>query len=117
MFYQEFANLARQVAGMDRHVDLGRVGMYAKPGLDHNYGTTLFAIPEIGMTGGPTRSRWGWDVILWIDGTPAHDATLDELIPDVKREYFGRWTNEIIKELGIDVALTDNSTQLLEALP
>jgi hypothetical protein len=78
------------------------------------YGDALWSIPDIGRITGPVRTKWGWDVILWTGGMPAHERTraelADELFPELRRQFFALWVESIRKALGLAVVV--NAKQL-----
>jgi hypothetical protein len=84
------------------------------------YATALFSIPEVGRVAKPTRTEWGYDIILLTSLIPAHLYTRDEVaaqvFPDVRRKYFGVWVNEIIKSLGVDITINKDRVDHLDEL-
>jgi len=80
--------------------------------LNKQYGDALYAIPEVGRISPPTRTKWGWDIVLWTGGiTPreiTRDQLADELFPDIRRSYFSVWVGEIARDRGITIK-TDES--------
>lgn len=68
------------------------------------YGRALFAIPEVGQVSPPTRTKWGWDIVLLTQLFPAKQYTREEVIaevlPDARREYVRRWVDEIVRSYG-----------------
>lgn len=75
--------------------------------MDGPYGDTLYAIPEVGRVGGPVRTRWGWDVILWSGGIPPKESTQEQIaaeaFPELRRAAFLAWVNDIVKKLGLRI--------------
>lgn len=73
-------------------------------GLVPDYGRALFAIPEVGQISPPTRTRWGWDIILLTKIVPAKQYTREEviaeLLPDARREYVRRWVDDLVRSYG-----------------
>jgi hypothetical protein len=73
---------------------------------DRNWRAALFAIPEIGMISAPTRTKWGWDVVLWVDTTPARtpdEAALQaQVFPDLRRAYFRIWAQPFARTMAIE---------------
>jgi len=69
------------------------------------YGDALYAIPEVGRISPPTRTKWGWDIVLWTGGITKRDITrdelADELFPDIRRSYFNVWVGEIAHDHNI----------------
>ncbi|MDX2086688.1 MAG: hypothetical protein SFX73_02505 [Kofleriaceae bacterium] len=78
-----------------------------RTGLDKTYGDVLFAVPEVGSSSGPVRTKWGYDVILWTGGLPAKETTREELeaelFPEIRRAYFIAWVGQMVKERGIHI--------------
>lgn len=73
--------------------------------LDKSYAAALFSIPEVGRVSPPTKTPWGWDVILWTGGLAAKETTREELaaeaFPDLRRSMFPIWVAQIARELGV----------------
>ena len=94
------------------------VVFYARESLDKAYADALFAIPEAGrIAPQAVRTPWGWDVIL-LDGIlPAKTYTREEAaaeaFPEIRRQYFTHWVNQIIRSLGVKI--TVDPKQLDEA--
>lgn len=87
--------------------------------LDRAYEDALFAIPELGQTTPHAiRTRFGWDVILFNDVVPEEHMTQEqiekELLPEVKRQYFSTWTNQIAKNLGAKIEIIQKNMSALE---
>jgi hypothetical protein len=80
--------------------------------LNKVYGDALYAIPEVGRISPPTRTKWGWDIVLWTGGITKRDITRDELademFPDIRRSYFNVWVGEIAHDHNI-VIKTDEA--------
>jgi len=80
--------------------------------LNKAYGDALYAIPEVGRISPVTRTKWGWDIVLWTGGITKRDITRDELademFPDIRRSYFNVWVGEIAHDRGI-VIKTDEA--------
>jgi hypothetical protein len=55
------------------------------------------------------RTSWGWDVVVWTGGVPAHEFTREEFAaeayPDLRRQMFAIWVNQLIKELHVHIEL------------
>jgi hypothetical protein len=69
---------------------------------DEAFAAALFAIPDIGRISPPTRTPWGWDVILLVDVLPAATTTRDALaahmFPTLRHFYFDEvWTAQMQK--------------------
>jgi hypothetical protein len=75
--------------------------------LNKAYGDALYAIPEVGRISPVTRTKWGWDIVLWTGGITPREITreqlADELFPDVRRSYFNVWVGEIARDRGIAI--------------
>ena len=88
--------------------------------VDPGYGQALFAIPEIGRCSPATRTRWGYDVILYAGLDPATHPSQEQLaeriLPDIKRSYFNQWVDKVAKDLGVRVELFKDNLAKLEAL-
>jgi hypothetical protein len=103
LFPDELFATARRVAG-NRFLYIGdkpfvtpRTG-YAQT----SFAEATFALPVIGMVSPPTRTKWGWDVILLLDIEPARKRGRDELVaemfPGLRRGYFDQvWSAQIAK--------------------
>ena len=86
LFYWDLSVAAKAVAN-------GRRYEYAAPragGLEETFGTAAYAVPGIGQVSPPTRTPWGWDVILIVDLAPAAKLTPDELVAK-NTQPFLRW--------------------------
>ena len=94
------------------------VAPYAAIGLDKSYAKVLFDLPEIGRAGGPVRTKWGYDIVLWSGVVPARDLTRDELaadiFPQLRRDYFPIWVKSLEKQLGVHVEYFEDNLQLSE---
>ncbi len=97
--------------GAAARVTLERAEVPIKPreALAKPYADVLWAIPEVGRIGGPVRTKWGWDVILYTGGLPPLETTreqlVDELFPELRRHYFIDWVETLRKSLGITVEI------------
>jgi hypothetical protein len=73
---------------------------------DRHWRAALFAIPEIGMISEPTRTKWGWDVVLWTDTVPARpldDAGVAAaLFPDLRRLQLKAWAHGFTRGMHIE---------------
>lgn len=82
------------------------------------YANALYAIPEVGQTSAATRTKWGWDVILWTGGIEPKDITRQELeaqmFPDLLRHQFIVWSNDVGKQLGVHVEIEDANVAKLD---
>ena len=104
---REAAGRIEQQAGV--HFEYADVALKERDGVVAGYGDVLWSIPEVGRIGGPTRTKWGWDVILWTGGLPAQELTraqlADEMFPELRRQFFALWVENIRKTLGIAISL------------
>jgi len=97
------------------------VPMNAREGLVAAYADALFAIPEVGRIA-PTavRTQWGWDVILLTERIAAKTYTRDELaremFPELRRNYFSVWVNQIVRSLGVKIEVDPAQVARLEEL-
>jgi hypothetical protein len=80
----------------------GRKFEFAAPragGLQEDFGRAAYAVPDIGQVSPPTRTPWGWDVILIVDIRRAVKRTPEELLAAdplaVVRWYFDDWARTI----------------------
>ena len=64
------------------------------------YREALFAIPRLGTVSPPTRTPWGWDIILWYDVWPPVDQS-DEFFTRVRELYFGVWAQGLARAAGV----------------
>lgn len=70
--------------------------------LQENYRAALFSVSTPGQVSAPTRTPWGWEMVLYVDyrrPTPMTEAELgDKLFPAARREYWGRWSNGLARD-------------------
>ena len=82
------------------------------------YGDALYAIPEVGRTSPAFRTPWGWDVVMWTGGVEPRERTRDELVaemfPELRRQQFQLWVNQIGKSLGVHVEIDEASVKQLD---
>jgi hypothetical protein len=71
----------------------------------------LFALPAIGTVTPPSRTPWGWDLILWVDALTPLESTREEvlawLFPQLRQGLFDDWVGELVKERGVDVRVDE----------
>jgi len=83
-----------------------------------DFGPILFKIPEVGRVAPPTETATGWDVILLANLIPAetktHEQLSAELFPEVRRQYFNTWVNQIIKSSGVRITVDQKVVARLE---
>jgi hypothetical protein len=67
--------------------DNGRhqAGFYAR-----EFAEAVFAIPAIGQISPPTRTRWGWDVLLLTDVLPAESHTMEQAAAEIREMLIHR---------------------------
>ncbi|MGE3767745.1 MAG: hypothetical protein AB7L94_36150 [Kofleriaceae bacterium] len=86
-------------------IEVKTLTIKAKDQLESNYGNALYALPEVGRVTPPTKTQWGWDVILWSGGLTAKETTRAELeaeaFPDLRRSMFPIWVAQIARDLGV----------------
>lgn len=99
-------------------LDFSDYRLSAPEALNKDYAAALFSIPEVGRIAPPKRTKWGWDVVLWTKVLPAKEATREELVaevfPELRRSYFQVWVNQLIKELGIKIAIDQAQVSKLD---
>jgi hypothetical protein len=83
------------------------------------YGSALYSIPEVGRIAAPTRTKWGWDIILLTRIIEPAVHTRDEVaaraFPELRRRQFYRWVGQLASSLGVRVQLDpERVAQLLE---
>ena len=116
-----FEDIAKRVAGLDPRLKIAPVPPDIKEGRLHEvYVDALFAIPEIGRVSPPTRTPWGWDIVLWDSVVPEVHATpaeiVEQALPEIKRAYFPNWVNLVAKNLRAKIEVVENNLPLLENL-
>ena len=103
LFAVNLKELAAQYAGAK--VEFADVPEKASTELEPSYRATLFAIPEVGRVAPPTKTPWGWDVILWTSGLSPLETSREEMaqtaFPELRRSVFPIWVAEIERQLGI----------------
>jgi hypothetical protein len=109
----------RLAAGAGLRVAHGDFRAATREALVAPYAGALFSIPEVGRIAAPARTEWGWDVILLTRLVPAQVHTRDELaaklFPELRRQHFYRWVNELAAARGVRVELDpERVARLLE---
>jgi hypothetical protein len=69
------------------------------------FAAAAFSIPEPGMVSAPTRTPWGWDIVLLLRITPLRRTQLAEAEPELRKQLFPsarkaaflRWTAELAR--------------------
>jgi hypothetical protein len=83
------------------------------------YSDALFAIRQIGDVSPPTRTKWGWDIILFTDELAPRTLTerqlQEELFPEVRMGYFQVWAGSLAKSLQVKVQIDPSADQVLES--
>ena len=120
LFGSDLVELGQRAAG-DTKLDHADVPPYRHDALDPAYADALWAIPEIGRTSPVVRTAWGYDVVLWTEEVAATDPTADELVrealPEVQRDYFAVWVNQLALAMKLHVETEPDAAKLLEAEP
>jgi hypothetical protein len=108
LFPEDLFAAARAVAG-DRRYHLGdRPFTAPRHGVAvEEFSAAMFEIPAIGQVSPPTRTPWGWDVILLVDVHPPVKRTRDELVaemfPGMRRAFFDQvWVRGQMKRHAIE---------------
>jgi hypothetical protein len=116
----QFRAIASEVAH-GRMIESGKPFSFSRHGRAvEEFAAATFAIPAVGMVSQPTKTKWGWDVILLTRLRPKSDKTDDqikaELFPELRKAYFNVWAHRFSKDLEILVD-EDRLTELVEAAP
>jgi hypothetical protein len=116
---QHFVAIAQGIAGKVA-LKTEDVPPYMEHALDKAYGSTLFAIPEIGRSSPAVRTKWGWDIVLLTDivppSHPPEDEIVRELLPGVQQAYFPAWVNKVGRSLGVHVEVDKDASARLERM-
>jgi len=108
----------RLAKGTGAKLDIKDYKQSPRSGLESNYADGLFAVPEVGRVSAATRTKWGWDVILWSGGLPAKESSREEIaaevFPELRRATFQVWVNQLIKQLQIHVEIDQAQVAKLE---
>ncbi len=108
----------RLAAGTGQRVSHGDFRAATFEGVVPPYAEALFAIPEVGRVSKPARTEWGWDVILMTQRLEPRVYTREEVaaevFPDLRRQYFQIWVNQIARSLGVKVQLDEAAIARLE---
>jgi hypothetical protein len=104
----EFREIADRIAH-GRHLEIGKPFAFPRHGRAvEEFAAATFAIPAVGMASAPTRTRWGWDVILLTKLSPESKNTDEELeaalFPELRRAYFTVWAQQFARGVPIEVA-------------
>jgi hypothetical protein len=84
---ERFWRLAGEIAG-DRLLQRGEPFDFARDGAEEAFAEATFAIPEPGMISEPTRTTWGWDVILLTRVEPETHKSFEEALPELRELMF-----------------------------
>jgi peptidyl-prolyl cis-trans isomerase C len=119
LFGVHLKDIAKRIAASSgTKIDVADVKQTPRANLDAVYGDALYALPEIGRATRAVRTPWGWDVIVWTGGLPAKESTREELaaekFPDMRRQTFQAWVNQLIKQHGTRIELDQTLLQKLE---
>ncbi len=101
----ELADTAREIAG-DQKLSMSKQP-YAMPrhGVAvEEFAAAGFAIPAVGQLSPPTRTQWGWDLLLLTKIIPAEHKTFEQAKPELRQRIFGfsraqafhEWTNRLL---------------------
>lgn len=105
----------RVAAGSGQRVTHGDFRAATREALVPPYAAALFSISEVGRIAAPVRTAWGWDVILLTRLVEPAVHTRDEvaarLFPDVRRQQFARWVDEIASAAGIRIEIDPRGLQ------
>jgi hypothetical protein len=86
---------------------------------DQTFVQPLFAIPAIGSVSPPSRTKWGWDIILWSGELTALETPEAEvratLFPELRREWFEKWIGDLAQQRNDDIAI--DQAQLARIAP
>lgn len=111
-----------EVASAGFALDEADAGSHMRTGLVAPYANALWAIGAIGDAApAPVRTPWGWDVIVWTDGSAPMDSTraqlAAEVFPNLRRSYFDVWARAIEKALGVHIERYEDNIAKLDKLP
>jgi hypothetical protein len=103
LFYWDLSDAAKRVAN-------GRRFEFATPrpgGLAPDFGAAAYAVPGVGQVSPPTRTAWGWDLILIVDLAPAAKLTPDQLVaanaqPIVRWFFDAHWYRDLTAHHAIE---------------
>lgn len=99
-------------AGAGLRVAIDQVPAKTREGLVPPFADALFAIPEVGRVSPPTRTPWGWDIVLLVRLLPpehrAREEVAAKVFPSVRRRQFYRWM-DAIRKVDIDWRAVDRA--------
>jgi hypothetical protein len=120
LFPADLFAIAREVAG-PRPIEMltSPYGTGINGPGDQTYTRPLFALDAIGEVTPPSRTTWGWDLILWTDTMPALETSAEDLrawmFPDLRRAWFERWIDELARADDADIVIDE--TRLKTMVP
>lgn len=86
---KEFFTIAYELRGKRKLVHDSRVFNFPRRGRAvPAFADAAFAIPEPGMVSKPTRTKWGWDIILLISILPEERKTFEQAKEAIAKEIF-----------------------------
>lgn len=112
LFPDDLFAIAREVAG-PRAIEMLTTpyGTGVDGPGDPTYTKPLFALGAVGEVTPPSRTTWGWDLILWTDSLPALETSADDLrawmFPELRRAWFERWIDDLAREANADIAIDE----------
>jgi len=87
------------------------------------FARALFDIPEPGRVSPPTRTAWGWDVILLTRISPERHETVEQAADEIRKRVFAPWREQEFKRwshelsAGHTIEVADNWTAMLPEDP
>jgi hypothetical protein len=108
----------RLARGSGQRVTHGDFRPATREALVPPYADALFGIAEVGRIAAPARTAWGWDVILLTHRLAPRVYTRAEVaarvFPDVRRQYFLRWVNQIARSRGVRIEIDEDQVARLD---
>ncbi len=103
---EEVTRVAVETAG-ERTIEIGNPFNFPRKNRAvESFAAATFAIPEAGMVSVPTRTQWGWDVILLTKIAPEKNIPLEEakseLFEYIQRQQYVAWMRGHQKKARID---------------
>lgn len=78
-----------------------------QPNMPREFSHAAFDIPEVGMVSVPTRSDYGWHIILYLSRDPARMANVDEaaqwLFQAVRFQRYRAFSGELGKDVDVEI--------------
>jgi hypothetical protein len=94
-------------------------GRHARGMYQEDFVRAAYSVPAIGQVSGPTRTRWGWDLVLVTEILPAEQRSLEDAAPEIREELlnlpdtapyrigkFERWLGRYLAQARIEVDLS-----------